>query len=144
GLVDGVPAEGAGRWGPGRHTVTEGAELTFPGGAHVPVVVGSAATGGVWLQPFSAAGHGPLATSWLVIATFLGTLGLPHVLVRFYTNRDGRAARRSAVGVLGLVGGFYVIAMLLGVLSRVYTPQLLITGDTDAAVLLVPSAVMGS
>jgi Na+(H+)/acetate symporter ActP len=66
------------------------------------------------------------------------------VLVRFYTNPDGRAARRSAVVVLALLGGFYVVVTLLGVLSRLYTPQLLVSGDTDAAVLLLPSAVLGS
>ena len=71
-------------------------------------------------------------------------MGLPHVLVRFYTNPDGRAARRTAVVVLGLLGGFYIVVTLLGALSRLYTPQLLVTGETDAAVLLLPSAVLGS
>jgi Na+(H+)/acetate symporter ActP len=66
------------------------------------------------------------------------------VLVRFYTNPDGRAARRTAVFVLALLGGFYLAVTLLGVLSRLYTPQLLVNGDTDAAVLLLPSAVLGS
>ena len=70
-------------------------------------------------------------------------MGLPHVLVRFYTNPDGRAARRSAVVVLALLGGFYIVAVL-GALSRLYTPQLLVSGDTDAAVLLLPAAVLGS
>ena len=39
---------------------------------------------------------------------FLGTMGLPHVLVRFHTNPDGRAARRTAVFVLALLGDFYM------------------------------------
>jgi len=64
--------------------------------------------------------------------------------VRFYTNPDGRAARRTAVIVLAMVGGFYIAVTLLGALSRLYTPQLLVSGDTDAAVLLLPSAVLGS
>ena len=34
----------------------------------------------------------------LILATFLGTMGLPHVLVRFYTNPDGRTARRDVAG----------------------------------------------
>ena len=37
----------------------------------------------------------------LMIALFLGTMGLPHVLVRFYTNPDGRQARRTALIVIG-------------------------------------------
>ena len=70
-------------------------------------------------------------------------MGLPHVLVRFYTNPDGRAARRSAVFVLGLLGVFYIVVTLLGALSRLYTPQLLVNGDTDAAVLLLPDRGAG-
>ena len=42
----------------------------------------------------------------------LGTMGLPHVLVRFYTNPDGRAARRTTVAVLAMIGGFYIVAVL--------------------------------
>ena len=70
-------------------------------------------------------------------------MGLPHVLVRFYTNPDGRAARRTTVAVLALIGGFYMVTVLVGVLSRLYTPELLSTGQTDAAVLLVPAAALG-
>ena len=70
-------------------------------------------------------------------------MGLPHVLVRFYTNPDGRAARRSAVFVLALLGAFYIVVTLLGALSRLYTPQLLVNGDTDAAVLLLPTRGAG-
>jgi Na+(H+)/acetate symporter ActP len=70
-------------------------------------------------------------------------MGLPHVLVRFYTNPDGRATRRTAVVVLAMLGGFYLLPTLLGVLSRLYVPQLLVSGDTDAAVLLLPSAALG-
>ena len=70
-------------------------------------------------------------------------MGLPHVLVRFYTNPDGAAARRTTLVVLGLVGLFYLLPTMYGVLGRVYTPQLLLTGDTDAVVLLLPGAALG-
>ena len=51
----------------------------------------------------------PLYTTYsLIVATFLGTMGLPHVVVRFYTNPDGRAARRTTLVVLGLLGLFYL------------------------------------
>src|SRR5439155_7473420 len=79
----------------------------------------------------------------LILATFLGTMGLPHVLVRFYTNPDGAAARRTTLVVLGLVGLFYLFPTLYGVLGRVYTPQLLMTGQTDAVVLLLPGTALG-
>jgi Na+(H+)/acetate symporter ActP len=69
-------------------------------------------------------------------------MGLPHVLVRFYTNPDGRAARTTALAVIGLVGLFYLFPVLLGVFARLYVPQLLITGTSDAAVVLLPGSVL--
>jgi hypothetical protein len=47
------------------------------------------------------------------------------------------------VAVLAMIGGFFIVAVLVGVLARLYTPDLLSTGETDAAVLLVPSAALG-
>ncbi len=87
--------------------------------------------------------HQLLETYSLMLALFLGTMGLPSVLARFYTNADGRAARRTAVVALALVGAFFLLPILLGALSRLYTPQLLVNGQTDAAVLLLPSAALG-
>ena len=70
-------------------------------------------------------------------------MGLPHVLVRFYTNPDGRAARRTTLVVLCLLGGFYLLPTIYGALARVYTPDLLLTGRTDTAVLLLPERLVG-
>ena len=98
-----------------------------------------------WLLPSAAGGddRGLFATYSLILATFLGTMGLPHVLVRFYTNPDGAAARRTTLVVLALVGIFYLLPTLYGVLGRIYTPQLLLTGQTDAVVVLLPGAALG-
>ena len=54
-------------------------------------------------MPLAASGSQGLYTTYslIVLATFLGTMGLPHVVVRFYTNPDGRAARRTTLVVLG-------------------------------------------
>ena len=66
-----------------------------------------------------ALGPHPLYTTYsIIIATFLGTMGLPHVVVRFYTNPDGRAARRTTLVVLGLLGVFYVLPPVYGALGR--------------------------
>lgn len=143
--ADGIRHDDVVWWQPGRYTIRAGAVLVFEKGAPVPVVAGSPATDRSWLSPFPAGPEaGLLSTYSLIVALFLGTMGLPHVLVRFYTNADGQAARRSAVVVLAMVGGFYLVVVLLGALARLYTPQLLVSGDTDAAVLLLPSAVLGS
>ena len=69
-------------------------------------------------------------------------MGLPHVLVRFYTNPDGRAARRTTLVVLGLLGAFYVFPPVYGALGRLYAPDLLLTGRTDAVVLLLPGRLL--
>ncbi|MGW6914535.1 solute symporter family protein [Kitasatospora sp. NPDC054939] len=50
----------------------------------------------------------------LGLALVLGTAGLPHILSRFYTVPTARAARRSTIWAIGLVGGFYLMAILLG------------------------------
>ncbi|MGW0435322.1 sodium/solute symporter [Micromonospora sp. NPDC003197] len=128
------------------HAVRPGDELSFAAGDPVPEVSGVTVANGLdWLLP-SAAGsddRGLFATYSLILATFLGTMGLPHVLVRFYTNPDGAAARRTTLVVLALVGAFYLLPTLYGVLGRIYTPQLLVTGQTDAVVVLLPGAALG-
>ncbi|MEV4705371.1 cation acetate symporter [Actinoplanes sp. NPDC049316] len=122
--------------------VRAGEELTFAAGERVPEVSSVDDNRGVaWLLP---GGDSSLfATYSLILATFLGTMGLPHVLVRFYTNPDGASARRTTLVVLGMVGLFYLLPTMYGVLGRVYTPQLLMTGQTDAVVLLLPEAALG-
>ncbi len=127
----------------GTVTVQAGQQLSFAAGERVPQVSSvDAVDGADWLLP--GGDTSLFATYSLILATFLGTMGLPHVLVRFYTNPDGASARRTTLVVLGLVGLFYLLPTLYGVLGRVYTPQLLMTGQTDAVVLLLPEAALGA
>ena len=140
-----VRGSGARLLTPGEHEFGAGTTLFFPAGSAVPDVAAvGAADGLAWLLPGdTTTDRGLFATYSLILATFLGTMGLPHVLVRFYTNPDGAGARRTTLVVLGLVGVFYLFPTLYGVLGRIYTPQLLLTGRTDAVVLLLPSAALG-
>ncbi|GAA0414453.1 hypothetical protein Acor_09700 [Acrocarpospora corrugata] len=85
------------------------------------------------------AGAGDPSTLGLVtvlIASALGTMGLPHVVVRFYTNPDGRAARRTVVGVLAMLSAFYAMPAVFGLLARWYAPAKV---PTDQVLLLLPS-----
>ncbi|WP_446217500.1 sodium/solute symporter [Micromonospora sp. IBHARD004] len=125
--------------------VRPGDRLDFAAGDPVPEVSGTATRATDWLLPDTAGDddRGLFATYSLILATFLGTMGLPHVLVRFYTNPDGAAARRTTLVVLALVGVFYLLPTIYGVLGRIYTPQLLVTGQTDAVVVLLPGAALG-
>jgi Na+(H+)/acetate symporter ActP len=126
------------------HSVEQNTTLIFPAGAVVPVVHDAVARNAAWLRPEDAGVNDVIKTYSLIFATFLGTMGLPHVLVRFYTNPDGRSARRTALHVLLLLGVFYLFPTIFGALSRLYIPQLLVTGTTDAAVLLLPSAMLNN
>jgi Na+(H+)/acetate symporter ActP len=142
GRVDGFPANGPVYWGRGVHDVAPGTTLHFPAGAPTPVVDGAPATNAAWMRPENDGVRSLFGTYSLIFATFLGTMGLPHVLVRFYTNPDGGAARRTTLHVLFLLGVFYLFPTVLGALSRLYLPQLLVTGQTDAAVLLLPHTML--
>ncbi|MDL4772724.1 solute symporter family protein [Actinomadura xylanilytica] len=50
----------------------------------------------------------------LALALVLGTAGLPHIVTRFYTVPDARAARKSVSWAIGLVGVFYLMTLALG------------------------------
>ncbi|MFI0187445.1 cation acetate symporter [Streptomyces sp. NPDC017082] len=131
---------------PGVHEIRAGTTLRFPPGAPVPERADDGRrTASSWAAPLSGGRdeHPLYSTYGLICATFLGTMGLPHVLVRFYTNPEGRAARRTTVIVLALVGGFYLLPPLYGLLGRLYAPDLLLTGTTDAAVLVLPQRLVG-
>ncbi len=79
----------------------------------------------------------------LLVALLFGTLGLPHVLVRFYTNPDGQSARRTTLIVLGLLSLFYLFPTALGMAARMFAPELASTGRADAVVLLMPGYLVG-
>ena len=99
--------------------------------------------GAEWAEPLSRAGgrdHPLYATYSLLLALCFGTMGLPHVLVRFYTNPDGRAARRTTVVVLALLGAFYLFPPLYAVLGRTFAPDL-IGGGADTVVLELPGRI---
>lgn len=145
GELDGNAVRDATFGTPGEHTLGAGTSLTLAAGAATPVVAGTPGTGREWISSGGGLGgdHPLYQVISIIVATFLGTMGLPHVLVRFYTNRDGRAARRTALAVIALLSLFYLFPVLLGVFSRLYVPQLLITGTADAAVLLAPGSAIG-
>ncbi|MFJ2832425.1 cation acetate symporter [Streptomyces sp. NPDC087263] len=127
----------------GVHHFERGTRLTFTKGDPVPVAERDSNIG---MSTSLATGREerPLyATYGLILATFLGTMGLPHVVVRFYTSPHGVAARRTTVVVLGLIGAFYLLPPVYGALGRLYAPELSLTGDADATVLLLPDRMIG-
>ena len=85
-----------------------------------------------------------LYTFSLIVALVCGTAGLPHILVRFYTNPDGVAAKRTTMWVMILIGVFYVFPPIFGVLGRNFLPELYnATGakGPDKVVLELPTLI---
>ena len=62
----------------------------------------------------------PLDTISLGMALMFGTAGLPHVLMRFYTVKDAKAARKSVFYATGLIGFFYLLTFVLGFGAMVF------------------------
>jgi cation/acetate symporter len=60
----------------------------------------------------------PIDTVSLGLALVLGTAGLPHILMRFFTVPDAKAARGSVMWAVVLIGGFYVMTTALGFGAR--------------------------
>ncbi len=132
--------------GVGEHALPAGSRITFPAGSQVPALHGTNALGGpAWRRPLldlGGFGH-PLFGTWSVLlATVLGTMGLPHILTRFHTAPTGRAARRTAVATIGLVGLFYISPPVYGLLARSVAPQLSLTGHSDIVVVTLPGLAL--
>jgi cation/acetate symporter len=74
----------------------------------------------------------------LSIALVLGTAGLPHILMRFYTVPSSKEARRSVVWAIWLIGLFYLFTLVLGYGATAILPAGTITptNQNDAAPLL--------
>ncbi|MGW1467481.1 solute symporter family protein [Streptomyces sp. NPDC002308] len=84
-------------------------------------LLGTAATnsgkGHAFLEPglkYGATGTSKLDFLSLGIALVLGTAGLPHILIRFYTVPTAKAARKSVNWAIGIIGAFYLMTIVLG------------------------------
>ncbi|MFC9797139.1 cation acetate symporter [Streptomyces sp. NPDC127584] len=98
-------------------------------------LLGAAATnsgkGDAFLEPglkYGATALSKLDFLSLGIALVLGTAGLPHILIRFYTVPTAKAARKSVNWAIGIIGGFYLMTIVLG-----FGAAALLSGDTITA-----------
>ncbi|OOE10767.1 solute symporter family protein [Fictibacillus arsenicus] len=65
----------------------------------------------------------PLDTISLNLALVLGTAGLPHILIRFFTVKDAPTARKSVVYATWLIGAFYIMTIFLGFGAAAFVGQ---------------------
>ena len=130
-----------------RHVAGAGTRIGFGAGDPVPVSLAmEPSSAQSWDSAFLTSGtngaHPLAATYGVIIATFFGAIGLPHILVRFYTNPDGDAARRTTLIVVLLLSTFYLFPAVLAVLTRMRAPELYLSSDPDSIVLALPSLLL--
>lgn len=80
----------------------------------------------------------PLDTISLMLALVLGTAGLPHILMRFFTVRDAKTARSSVMWATWIVGIFYVMTIFLGFGAAAFVGADLITSTNPAGNMAAP------
>ena len=56
----------------------------------------------------------PIDALSLGLALMFGTAGLPHILMRFFTVKDAKEARKSVVVATGFIGYFYLLTFIIG------------------------------
>lgn len=88
----------------------------------------------------------PLDQISLGMALVLGTAGMPHILMRFFTVPTAQAARKSVIIAMFIIGGFYVLTTLLGFGAAVnLTPQGIIAVDPGGNMAtLILAQVLGA
>lgn len=74
----------------------------------------------------------------LGMALVLGTAGLPHILIRFYTVPDSMTARKSVNWAIGLIGTFYVFTLVLGFGAAAIVGHQAITSQDSAGNAAAP------
>ncbi|MGX2997985.1 solute symporter family protein [Streptomyces sp. JNUCC 64] len=97
--------------------------------------------GAAFLEP--GLKYGATATSKidfisLGLALVLGTAGLPHILIRFYTVPTAKAARKSVNWAIGIIGAFYLMTIALGFGAAALIPPGEITASNKAGNTAAP------
>ena len=65
----------------------------------------------------------PLGTLSLMLALVLGTAGLPHILMRFFTVKDAKTARSSVITATWTIGIFYILTLFLGFGAAIFVGE---------------------
>jgi cation/acetate symporter len=81
----------------------------------------------------------PLDTVSLGLALVLGTAGLPHILMRFFTVPNAKAARSSIGWAVILIGSFYIMTSLVGLAARAFLGQAGTTAAGEGGNLAAPN-----
>ncbi|MFM9367100.1 cation acetate symporter [Streptomyces sp. Da 82-17] len=118
-------------------------------GFNVSDLLGSAAEnsgkGAAFLEPGLKYGLTPTSKLDFIslgIALVLGTAGLPHILIRFYTVPTAKAARKSVNWAIGIIGAFYLMTIVLGFGAAALLSPEEITSSNKAGNTAAPLAAL--
>ena len=142
GTVNGDAIDGLVMLTAGEHSIGAGTVIDWPAGAAAPHHVEiEPLAGDDWAAPLGekdlGGGHPTYFAFGQLMASMFGIMSFPHIVVRFYTNPTGRAARRTALWVLALLAPYYAMLPLFGAVGRVLGVDLLGTGTPDSATVVV-------
>ncbi|MEV0846597.1 cation acetate symporter [Streptomyces sp. NPDC049954] len=101
--------------------------------------------GSAFLEPglkYGATSTSKLDFLSLGIALVLGTAGLPHILIRFYTVPTAKAARKSVNWAIGIIGAFYLMTIVLGFGAAALLKPKEITDSNPAGNTAAPLAAL--
>ncbi|EGJ78326.1 putative sodium:solute symporter [Streptomyces sp. Tu6071] len=101
--------------------------------------------GSAFLEPglkYGATATSKLDFLSLGIALVLGTAGLPHILIRFYTVPTAKAARKSVNWAIGIIGVFYLMTIVLGFGAAALLKPKEITDSNPAGNTAAPLAAL--
>lgn len=128
-IVDGKEVEKTGALGPFKFLSTiEKSEIVrfevvkFQDGDNkITVWYQNITSGKAMMMPGLKFKIGEGATPWtklnfisLMLALFLGTASLPHILIRYYTVKSQKDARKSTIVAIAAIGGFYILTLFMG------------------------------
>ncbi|RKD16112.1 cation acetate symporter [Pelobium manganitolerans] len=129
-MLDGKEVESTGALSPTKYLSTvEKSEITRfskvsfkDGDTNVDLFVQNVTPGKNFMLPGLKYKIGKGASVWskmdfisLMLALFLGTASLPHILIRYYTVKSQRDARKSTILAIAAIGAFYVLTLFMGV-----------------------------
>jgi len=128
-IVDGQEVEKTGPLGPFEFlsTIKENDVVRFmskkitDGTDQVTIYYPEVTSGSTFMLPGLKYKIGADASLWskfdfvsLMLALFLGTAALPHILIRYYTVKTPRDARKSTILAIAAIGGFYILTLFIG------------------------------
>ena len=149
GSLDGQAVDGTITLSPGVVEIGARSTIDWPAGSAAPFAQGlERLDGRTWGAPLGekdlSGGHPLYFSLAMLVANAFGIMGMPHIVVRFYTNPTGREARRTSIWFMAMIIPYYAMLPLLGAFGRVAGPDLFGTDSVDSATVVIGRLLDGT